>query len=249
MLTYQRRDLITEYINDKKSVTVQELMDEFDASAATIRRDLSALHDEKRILKVFGGAAAIEKGAVTTSEPSVSIKANLNTEEKERISSYAAMLINDDDFVFIDSGTTTLELIKHIENTKAVFVTNGIVHAKMLVEKGLKTTIIGGRCRQSTEAVVGPECIEAIGRYHFTKAFLGTNGVSVDAGYTTPDPDEALVKEQAVKHAYVPYMLADHTKFGRVSSVSFAPLSACCIITDRDVGANYLDKTIIKIVE
>ena len=248
MLTHQRRDLITEYVNEKKTVTVQELMEAFDASAATIRRDLSVLNDEKKILKVFGGAAAIEKGGVTTLEPSVSVKASLNTREKEAISRYAASLINDDDFIFIDSGTTTLELIRHIKNTKAKYVTNGIVHAKLLLEKGLSTIILGGKCKASTEAIIGPECIEAIMKYHFTKAFMGTNGVSVTAGFTTPDIDEALVKENAVKHAYVPYMLADHSKFGRVSSMTFADLHDCCIITDREVDKSYLDKTIIKVV-
>ena len=127
MLTHKRRDLIVEYINEKNAVTVQELMDEFDASAATIRRDLSVLNDEKKILKVFGGATSIGSLDVTTVEPSVSAKAKLNTKEKDAISKYAASLIIDDDFVYIDSGTTTLEMIKYIDNTKAKYITNGIV--------------------------------------------------------------------------------------------------------------------------
>jgi DeoR family fructose operon transcriptional repressor len=248
MLTHKRRDLIVDYINEKNAVTVQELMDEFDASAATIRRDLAALHDERKILKVFGGATSIGSSDVNTAEPSVSAKAALNTKEKDMISRYAASLINDDDFVYIDSGTTTLEMIKYIENTRAKYITNGIVHAKKLLEKGLNTMIIGGKCKQSTEAIIGPDCIEGIRKYHFTKAFMGTNGISVTAGYTTPDVDEALVKEEAVRHAYISYILADHTKFGQVSSVTFADITSCCIITDREAPKNYSAKTIIKVV-
>ncbi len=248
MLTHKRRDLIVDYINEKNTVTVQELMDEFDASAATIRRDLSVLHDEKRILKVFGGAASIGSNDVNTIEPTVTAKAALNIEEKELISKYAASLINDDDFVYIDSGTTTLELIKYIDNPKAKYITNGIVHAKRLLEKGFNTMIIGGRCKASTEAIIGPDCIDGIRKYHFTKAFMGTNGISVTAGFTTPDVDEALVKEEAVKHAYISYILSDHSKFGQISSVTFADISSCCIITDKEVGKNYTSKTIIKVV-
>jgi DeoR family fructose operon transcriptional repressor len=186
---------------------------------------------------------------VNTFEPTVSAKAALNVEEKDLISKYAASLINDDDFVYIDSGTTTLEMIKYIENTKAKYITNGIVHAKKLLEKGLSTMIIGGRCKASTEAIIGPDCIEGIRKYHFTKAFMGTNGISITAGYTTPDVDEALVKEEAVRHAYVSYVLADHTKFGQVSSVTFADIASCCIITDKEVSKNYHSKTVIKVVE
>lgn len=248
MLTKERRDLIVSFINEKNVVTVSDLMEEFGASAATIRRDLSVLHDEKRILKVFGGATSIKKNDVDTSEPTVSAKAFLNIAEKDAISKYAASLIEDNDFVYIDSGTTTLEMIKYISNTKAKYITNGIVHAKKLLEKGLQTMILGGRCKMVTEAIIGPACIEAISKYHFTKAFMGTNGISLSAGFTTPDVDEALVKEEAVKRAYVSYVLADHSKFGQVSSVTFADLSSCHIITDKEVGRNYTGKTNITVV-
>ncbi|MBE5840507.1 MAG: DeoR/GlpR transcriptional regulator [Butyrivibrio sp.] len=248
MLTKERRDLIVSYINENNAVTVAQLMEQFDASAATIRRDLSVLHDEKRILKVFGGATSLSSTDVNTIEPTVSAKASLNIEEKEAISRYAASLINDDDFVYIDSGTTTLEMIKYIDNTKAKYITNGIVHAKKLLEKNLSTMIIGGRCKFATEAIIGPDCIEGISKYHFTKAFMGTNGISLTAGFTTPDVDEALVKAEAVKHAYISYILADHSKFGLVSSVTFADITKCCIITDKEPKASYGSKTIIKVV-
>ena len=241
MLTEERRNLIVSFINEKNAVTVQELMQEFDASAATIRRDLNVLHDEKKIVKVFGGATSIASSDVNTFEPSVSAKATLHVDEKEAI-------INDEDFVYIDSGTTTLEMIKYIDNSKAKYITNGIVHAKRLLEKGLSTMIIGGRCKQSTEAIIGPDCIEGISKYHFTKAFMGTNGISLNAGFTTPDVDEALVKAEAVKHAYISYILADHSKFGQVSSVTFADIASCCIITDREVSKNYSSKTIVKVI-
>ena len=69
------------------------------------------------------------------------------------------------------------------------------------------------------------------------------------AAVAAADVNEALVKEEAVRHAYISYILADHSKFGQISSVTFADISSCCIITDKEVGKNYHSKTIIKVVE
>ncbi len=248
MLTEERRNEIVAYIEKHNAATVQELVDVLDASAATIRRDLSVLHDERRIIKVFGGATSLKAKDVNTVEPTVAEKASRNTQEKDLISEYAASLIQDNDFVYIDSGTTTLHLIDHITNKNAKYITNGIVHAKRMLERGLSTMIIGGRIKPVTEAVIGPDCVEALSRFHFTKSFMGTNGISVPAGFTTPDVDEALVKAEAIKHTYLSYVLADHTKFGVVSSVTFSDLRSCCIITDTAPSKKYSDQTIIKAV-
>ncbi|MBE5905598.1 MAG: DeoR/GlpR transcriptional regulator [Lachnospiraceae bacterium] len=248
MLTQERRERIVAIINERKVVTVAELEEELRASAATVRRDLTALHEAKRICKVFGGATTVEKADIKIEEDSVVTKASRNMKEKTRISKYAASLIQDNDFVFIDSGTTTLEMIKYINNTKAKYVTNGIVHAKMLLEKNLDTTIFGGRLKSITEAVVGPDCLDSIAKYHFTKAFIGTNGISTGAGFTTPDVDEASVKRAAISHAHMVYVLADHTKFEQVSAVTFAKLSDCCILTDQETDKKFYDRTIIRVI-
>ena len=249
MLTEERREKITEIVNEKRAVTVTELVEALDTSAATIRRDLTALDLENRICKVFGGATALNAVDVNTTEDEVSAKVLRNVREKDLISKYAASLIQDNDFVYIDSGTTTLKLISYLSNQKAKYITNGIVHAKKLIEKHLDTMIIGGRVKSATEAIIGPDCIEGIRKYHFTKAFMGTNGISVPAGYTTPDVDEALVKAEAIRHSYMTYILADHSKFGQVSSVTFAEISACCIITDVSPDKTYMDQTVIKTLE
>ena len=178
-------------------------------------------------------------------------KALKNVREKDIIARYAASLINDDDFVYIDSGTTTLRMIDYIAASNATFVTNGIVHAKKLIEKNMKALITGGRIRPVTEAIVGPECTDSISKYHFTKAFMGTNGIALKAGFTTPDVDEAMIKSEAVKHTYMTYILSDHSKFGLVSAVSFAELEKCCIITDRvpEDYRSFSGRTVIKELE
>jgi DeoR family fructose operon transcriptional repressor len=248
MLPEERRNAIVSYVDKHNTATVQELVDAIDASAATIRRDLVILQDENRIVKVFGGATSINFKEISAAELSVAEKAMCNMREKDLIAQYAASLIEDDDFVYIDSGTTTLSLIDHIENKKASYITNGIVHAKRLIERGLSAMIIGGRIKPSTEAVIGAYCGEALSRFYFTKSFMGTNGISDMAGFSTPDVDEALVKSEAIKHTLHPYVLADHSKFGAVSSVTFAKIWDCCIITDMRPDSKYTDLTTVKYV-
>lgn len=247
MLTEERRTRIIEIVNEKKAVSVNELVDMLDTSAATIRRDINALNRARKLVKVFGGATAIASQDVNTKEDAVNKKAQMNIVEKDSISRVAANLINDSDFVYIDAGTTTLAMIDYIENHKAKYITNGVVHAKKLMDKGLETIMIGGRLKGATEAVVGPDCIEFIRKYHFTKAFMGTNGISVNAGFTTPDVDEAMIKTEAIRHAYKSYVLADHTKFDQINSVTFAEIDECNIITDKDISREYMNHTTVMV--
>ena len=247
MLTEERRAKIIEIVNEKKAVSVNELVELLDTSAATIRRDINALNRSKQLVKVFGGATAISTLDVNTKEDAVKAKASKNVAEKDCISKYAAGLIQDNDFVYIDAGTTTLTMIDYIDNRKAKYITNGVVHAKKLMDKGLEAIMIGGRLKAPTEAVVGPDCVEFIRKYHFTKAFMGTNGISIHAGFTTPDVDEAMIKTEAIRHAYMSYVLADHTKFDQINSVTFTQIGDCCIITDKLQARDYINHTVVKV--
>ncbi len=246
MLTQERRDIITELVNDNGVMTVQELVEKLDSSAATIRRDLTELDRQHRIIKVFGGATALSD---VNTQDDVNGKKEIHVEEKETIGKDAALLIHDGDYVYIDAGTSTLRMIDYIKATGVHFYTNGIVHAKRLLERGFEVSVIGGRVKKSTEAIVGPDSVQALQKYHFTCAFMGTNGISLDAGYSTPDVDEGMVKSEAIRHSARSYVLADHTKFGEVSPVTFAKLSDCSIVTDRRPDHRYLHETQIRYPE
>ncbi len=246
MLTQERFHSILSIINERHAVTVSELSQLLDTSESTIRRDLTALDKLGKIKKVFGGATSIKE---TTGfiEDTISTKEALMQEEKTEIARYCATLINDTDFVYIDAGTTTSRFIDFIpENSRAVYVTNGIVHARKLIQRGLNAYIIGGKVKPATEAVIGAEGISSLKNFNFSKAFIGTNGIDLEAGFTTPDIDEAKIKEAAVEKSYMAFVLADHTKFRRVFPVSFSPLRKCCIITDKVTDITFKDETIIK---
>lgn len=245
MLSEERFRTILEILKQRKTASVTELADALNTSESTIRRDITALADMGKLKKIYGGAAAITKNFISD-EPDVNTKASQNVEQKEQIARYASNLINNDDFIFIDAGTTTLRLIDFIPTTKAVFVTNGIVHAKKLAAKGFKVYIIGGEIKAQTEAITGSAAVSSILKYNFTKCFLGTNGVSIENGFTTPDIEEALVKQSALENSYVSFVLADSSKFDTVSSVTFAKLEQACIITDKAKSHKYLERTIVK---
>ena len=245
MLTQERQNAILNAVESKGAVTVTELVELLNTSESTVRRDLTTLDKQGRLQKVHGGATAIENEFVS-GEYDVHTKSQLCIEEKNAIARYAATTIQDDDFVYIDAGTSTETLIGYIASTKATFVTNGIVHAKKLVARGLKTYVVGGLVKPVTEAIVGADGVNSMRKFNFTKAFLGTNGIHMDYGYTTVDMEEAVMKMEAVNRSYVSYILADHTKFDKVTAVTFAPLDKCCIITDTVVKKKYNEATFIK---
>ena len=247
MLTETRQEEILRMLEQKGSVTVQELKDVFGASESTIRRDLNVLHKKGALIKVFGGAVQTES-RINTREEEVALRKEQSREEKLRIARYAASLIEPDDFIYLDAGTTTGYMIPYLTERTAMFVTNAVSHALMLAENGFRVILIGGELKAATEAIVGNEAYVNLKKYNFTKGFWGANGVNPMAGFTTPDINEAMIKECAMKHTQRPYVLCDSRKFHQVSPVSFGEFHAAQIITDcmpYETYANYQNLIIV----
>ena len=238
MLTEERHSMIIKAVNERSSVTIAELAEMLDVSASTVKRDLIILANEGKIIKVRGGAMSRNE-SFTSVEKNVEEKASICTEEKMTIAKYAAELIENGDFVFLDAGTTTEKMIDYLNVKDVTFVTNGFIHAKKLARKGYKVFITGGGIKASTEAIVGAECVLTLKNYNFTKCFMGTNGISLTAGFTTPDVNEARVKSAAIESSREVYVLADHSKFDEVSSATFAGLGKAVIITARIPNRKY----------
>lgn len=245
MLAEQRFELILRELNASRAASVPRLCELTGASEATIRRDLNTLARQGRLNKVHGGAV-LTNGEFQGEEPDVGTKTLLYQEEKERIARYAASLVDNDDVVYIDAGTTTVRMMEHLRGCKALFVTNGVACAQRLLELELRGHVVGGWLKPGTGAVVGAEALEGLERYNFTKTFLGINGITVRQGFTTPDPEEAAVKRKASQRAYLTYVLADNSKFEKVTAATVLPLEKASIITDRLPDRSYLEHTIIK---
>ncbi len=245
MLAEERAAAILSFIEQQGAASVAQLCQATGASEATIRRDLTQLHQQGRLNKVHGGAVAL-RGNFSMEEPDLTTKAQLHVEEKSAIGRYAAAQVNDDDFVFLDAGTTVLAMADHLAASRAGFVTTSIACAKRLSELGRQVTVVGGQLKLGTEAIIGAEALAFLERYHFTKAFLGANGITVKQGCTTPDPEEAAIKRRAADQAYMTYVLADSSKFGQTAAVTIRPLEKVCVITERIPDESFRDKGIIK---
>lgn len=246
MLTEERYSIILDQVRQNKSVKLPRLCKLLETSESTVRRDLTSLDERGLIKKVHGGAVAIDECSFNAVEHDVESKAKMFAKEKAAIARFAASLIDDGDFVFIDAGTTTGKMIDFLPDKDVTFVTNAFVHAKKLAQRGFKVYIPAGEIKLKTEAIVGAECVSSLQCYNFTKSFIGTNGISLSGGISTPDRNEASVKSAVVHNSQTAYVLADHSKFERVNAVSFAQLGRVKVITDKLPDKKYLTKTEIK---
>jgi DeoR family fructose operon transcriptional repressor len=206
------------------------------ASESTIRRDLGVLDKDNRLSRVRGGAISLKPN---TRDEKVDNRRKLHAEDKLSIAKYAASLIEDDDFVYLDSGTTIELMIEHIKAGNAVFVTNSISNLVNLTRRGFKAYILGGEYKESTDAVVGEEAIASVLKYNFTKGFFGTNGITKKNGFTTPEMKEALMKKAAMNNSKKVFVVADANKFGLISAVRFADFDKAHIITNHLGDDNY----------
>ena len=197
-----------------------------------------------------------KKGSITVNEikdelgiSESTIRRDLNTLDEEgrlvKVFGDAAALIEPDDFVYIDAGTTTGCMIDYIKEKRATYVTNAVTHARSLAIAGFRVILIGGELKGSTEAVVGSSAVEALKEYNFNKGFFGANGISIKSGITTPDISEAAVKRMAAAHCSCKYVLADSDKFDNISSVTFARLDEVKFITDSRVPEAYKEYEVI----
>lgn len=147
MLAEERFALILEQLNEQRTVTVQQLCEALHTSESTIRRDLTELDRQGRLTKVHGGAT-LPDSRFLADEPTMEAKETLAVAEKRSIAAAAAALIAAEDFVFIDAGTTTLELVRALTGValKATYVTNGVAHARAAGAEGLPGVSARGYC-------------------------------------------------------------------------------------------------------
>lgn len=239
MLAEQRARAILQQLSQHQTVSVAELCQATGASEATIRRDLNTLAGMGRLVKIHGGATTLEEELLVR-EPDLATKQRY-AREKERIARYAATLVTDDDVVYLDTGTTVLHIANHLKDSGALFVTSSIDLAGMLSAHERRVYVLSGLLKPGTVDITGSEALNTLRRYNFTKAFLGASGISLQQGFTTPDPEAAALKAMAASRSQFVYILADSSKFGRTTAASILPLDAAQVITDRVPDQKYLD--------
>lgn len=231
LLVSERHQRILNLLAQKENISLQELVENLDTSESTIRRDLSQLEKENQLRRVHGGASLVHQAR---SELSMQEKSAIHLNEKKEIAAYAAGLIQEGDCIFLDAGTSTYEMITHLQAKNLIVVTNGLPHLEALFEKEIDTYLLGGFLKRKTKAIIGRAAQEAIKQYRFDKCFIGVNGIHPDYGFTTPDPEEAAIKNMAIESAQKAYALADYTKFYDVSFAKIADLNKASIITNKN---------------
>ncbi len=247
MLAAERRIKILDLLKANQVITVSELCEHFETSEATIRRDLSLLDAEGKLERTHGGALFSENK--TTTEDKVKSREGMAIHEKASIALVAFNLLEEHDSIILDAGTTTLELAKLIGQSKLHLsvITNSTIAFKELSENpNLDMIMLGGKVRANTLATVGLAADEMLKRFHVDKVFLGTNGITLDAGLTTTDLDEAQIKRSMLSMAKQRIVLLDHSKFNKVYLNQIAPLSMVDVmITDPYSDADQI-KAIIN---
>ena len=245
MLAELRMEAILAELEKEQAVSVAHLCQITGASEATIRRDLNELARRGKLNKVHGGALPVRE-EFRSEELHMDVKRQLHTQEKIRIARYAASLITDDDVVYLDAGSTVMHIADCIQTTKTTFVTNSVECVQRLPRRGLRAYVLGGVLKPGPLAIIGGEAMEGLKKFNFTKVFLGMNGIAIGPGFTTPDPEEAMVKAAAAARARETWVLADSSKFGTITAASVLPLDGARIVTDRLEDRRYLEYTDIK---
>ncbi|MFT3970921.1 MAG: DeoR/GlpR family DNA-binding transcription regulator [Micropruina sp.] len=223
-------------------VVVTDLAQRFEVTTETIRRDLDVLDRRGILRRVHGGAVPAEnvrlvETAVADREPAFSV-------QKGRIAHAALRFLptGSGSTVLIDSGTTTARFATAMGgNPHQTVITNSVPIASQLALLGTPVQLLGGRVRGLTQATVGGETVEALGRIYCDIAFLGANGLSVTHGLSTPDNDEAAVKRAMVRAARRRVVLADSSKVGAMLLLSFAAIKEVEVLV-TDSGLQEADR-------
>ncbi|MEN8079226.1 DeoR/GlpR family DNA-binding transcription regulator [Clostridioides difficile] len=244
MILIDRWIEISEYLKEKKYASVEELMEKFQLSRSTLRRTLIAMEEKNLLKRVRGGAEIIED---TNSVISLDFQSIFNTkkEEKNKIAEKAAQLIEDNDVIFIDSGSTCFYMIDYIESKNITVVTNGIMHIQKLMSKGINTYILGGYAKPEQNLIMGEDIVKKISVMNFDKAFLGTMGIDARSGFTTMMLEDGEVKKAVIKSSDECYILADASKFNVRKFYTYGNFNQATIITDSKVD---FDEGNVKII-
>src|SRR5699024_3364282 len=239
-------------IESKGSVRVDELSEKFDVSSVTIRNDLDFLEEKGLIHRTYGGALLRNN---VYKDPSIEEKGKINIEEKERIGNYAAGLVKKGDSIILDSGSTTREVALNLKNKKDITIlTNAInIALELAGSTGIRTMLTGGILRHKSYSLVGPEAEKTMQNYFFDKIFLGIDGINLEHGLTTSNPQEAQLNRIMVKQSNTVIAVTDSTKFGRHSFCHICDLDQIdMIITDNQISSEMeekLDKRQITVIK
>jgi DeoR family fructose operon transcriptional repressor len=237
MYAEERQQAIASLVIANGRASVTELAQAYDVTTETVRRDLAALDKAGVLRRVHGGAVPVR--ALHLVEAAVGEREATRAEHKDAIAAAATELLPQGGAtVLLDAGTTTARIAAQLPTDRELLVvTNSVpVAARLAGMPSVSLQLLGGRVRGVTQATVGEQTLRVLNTMRVDIAFIGTNGISVRHGLSTPDTDEAAVKRAMVSSANYVVAVADSSKVGLEDFVSFAPLSSVdTLVTDSEI--------------
>lgn len=235
MLPKERRRWIEKQLVTQGKVDIEELSQQLNVSAMTIRRDLALLEREGKIVRTHGGA--IHPKSLIQETP-YSTKKEKNIEQKKAIARKAVELIPEGANVILDSGTTTIEVARLIKDREDLTViTNDIKIAAELMESKLKVIVTGGELQNQVGTLYGWPTQELLKNIHADIFFLGIHAVDIASGVTSPTFEKSLIKKLMMQAAESTWLLADSSKFNQKAFSLVCQLSELeGIITDTGLS-------------
>lgn len=234
---------MVDFIKEKEQVSVSELVERFNVSDMTIRRDLDFLEKLGIIQRIHGGAVYIDENV---NDIPLSVRTTENKDLKEKIAQRAIQFIKNDTYILLDAGSTTFEiasLITKMDNLKRLTVITNDINIGYLLSNydHLHLIMPGGELRYSTKSFVGPKTIDFLKRLNIDQAFIGCSGISYKNGVLmNSNFDEADVKSAMIYASSEVILVADHSKFNKKSLVSFAKIDQLDRIITNDCLTNDL---------
>jgi DeoR family transcriptional regulator of aga operon/DeoR family fructose operon transcriptional repressor len=221
--TEPRRQQILNLLEEIGTLNVGDLADRFAVSVVTIRKDLDELESEGFLQRTFGGAVFSHRSRFNRS---FFERVQIHRQEKRAIAAAALEYIKDGDTIILDAGTTTLALAQLLkEQVKSAFIiTCSVPVALELSSAGYDILLLGGLVRNKSLALLGRETLTILDRYSADKAFLGSSGFTAEKGHSTPNPDDAQIKEAIMRVSDETYVLVDSSKYGHNCLTSFTRL-------------------------
>ena len=233
MLPTQRRQAILAELRQAKAVSAEELARRFGVSLETIRRDLRGLRDRGLLERVYGGALSVR-----TAEGDFATRSTLHAARKLAIAQLAATLVEPEDTIVIDIGTTALEVARALPETfRGRVLTNSVPAVMALAEREeIELLLSGGQVRHGDAACFGAQAEAFFADFYTDKAFLGSGGVHPEAGLTDYYPSEVVVRRTIIGHTAACYVLADSSKLGTIAVHRVCPLDLLTAVLTDDQG-------------
>ena len=235
MLPFERKKKIEDLMEEKTQTTIDEICEFLpNISNSTVRRDLKILEKEGLITIYYGGIIRKNK---YFSEQRIENKRLTNISAKQRIALYAASLVNPEETIFLDSGSTVAEMIRHLDSSVKVVTTS--IDIVLNNVNNLDIYLRGGNVSKVRNSVYGTSTVEQLKDFVFEKAFLGANGISEKFGITTPSKEETMLKHRVIENSSNTYFLIDNSKIGNFSTCKVSPIDENYVIMDNE---NHLTK-------